>query len=483
MISASRSTARPLSLTFAAVVIVIQVLTLLLPRTPILMGVIYGMPVVTTFLLLCSRLFAVRIPMVAALVSVLAISFAQVILADALVLNVAFSIATYSSIALLLLAWGGSSEYLREQLVDTFWKSLTAVAFVIVIMGISQLVANGFPILLPYRDFSPDEFVGPYGQGGHRLIPMVLAPLIFWVGSLGIMHRKFGAKQFFLMLTLVFGAVAPGSNATILIIVATVLAYFTAVIIWRSVRSGFRRVSFRMMALGVGAVGILVVSMGALFVSIGQEGLAHSAASLRSLNPGEIREGSNPKVRAMVETLVALPRSAPHQPLIGIGLGNYSSWSQLLLSGVYADRFLQGRGLPEWFPVSYRDEAWQYVLRHISPEMYQRFGRFYAESVATLPWSSWQSLYAEIGLIGLLLIGVAFVPVLIRLQISPGDSPPVRALKMTIGLGLWFAVLCAFVDDYFEYPYLMVPVLLPLAFLGVNRSKAQVEGAHAKTTR
>src|SRR5690606_37877813 len=106
------------------------------------------------------------------------------------------------------------------------------------------------------------------------------------------------------------------------------------------------------------AVGRLAVVLSAgVFAVTGTGSLPHVRKSLVSLLGVQDTAGPrNAKVTATLDTLLELPARKPLQPAFGVGLGNYSSWSQLLLSGVYVDRFLSGR--IEGLPVSYDDTAW-----------------------------------------------------------------------------------------------------------------------------
>lgn len=55
-------------------------------------------------------------------------------------------------------------------------KSITAIRIISVsvfIFSMLNMVKNGFPLRLPYIDYLPDEFFGPYGIGGARIVTVV----------------------------------------------------------------------------------------------------------------------------------------------------------------------------------------------------------------------------------------------------------------------------------------------------------------------
>src|SRR5690606_31352252 len=118
------------------------------------------------------------------------------------------------------------------------WERLVVLmAVAVVVLGLAQLVARGFPLRLPYFDFSPDVFEGPYGAGGHRLVPMVVAPALF----LQVLRVTTGAAGFArtlpVLLLLVFGTVAPGANAMILAIGTAVGAQVLTVMARRAAKT------------------------------------------------------------------------------------------------------------------------------------------------------------------------------------------------------------------------------------------------------
>lgn len=446
------------------VIYAVQFLALLLPRDSGTAALVYASPFVTTILLLLARQFLVRVGALLALLALLIPSTVFVAFGVGGPLNLVLSLATYSSLYPLLLAPTAARDQQRLRV----WEFLLrATAVTVVIIGVAQLVSRGFPLRLPYFDYSPDVFEGPYGAGGHRLVPIVVAPALF----LEVLRVTTGSARFHRSLPLIgllaFGLVAPGANAMILAVGVAVAAQVVTVLSRRVARTldlGGYLLSHKSLLQALGVAVLVMMLAGGVFVLTGTGSLPHVRKSIENLVAvGDGPGPRNAKVTAAVDTLFELPAREPLQPALGVGLGNYSSWSQLLLSGVYVDRFLSGRiaGLP----VSYDETAWDLILWHISPEAYALYGRWYVESISTQPWSSWQSLYAETGLLGLILIVAAFAPLLRRLRIGQGDSPRLVAVKYTLGTSVWFVVVCGFIDNFFEYPWLLVPVLLGLVVI------------------
>ncbi|MFO7544321.1 MAG: hypothetical protein R6W77_02385, partial [Trueperaceae bacterium] len=459
----------------ASAVVLLQFLVLLLPRDVAFMPIIYASPWLTTAALVAFG-FRVSRRALAMLAAIVTISVLVALLGPGSPLNVAVSVMTYGSALLLVLATGRPYQ---DRLVRAWSRGLLLVAGFLLAYGLAQMVRHGFPLALPYRDFSPDVFAGPYGRGGPRLVTMLFVPALFWVSVATLRRPRLRVRDVAAVVALVFAVVAPGSNATILAFAAAVAAFLAGRAVLTYVRAVAQRASptvrTRVRAT-VAWLGLLaVVGLASTWLLLGSGSYVQRSLSRFTSQPqsGQV----SPKAVVAWDTLTKLPVDAPYQPAVGLGLGNYSSWSQLLLSGVYVERFLYGR--VSALPVSVNEVSWRHVLVHISPEAYERYGRFYIESVATQPWFAWQSLYAEIGVVGLLLLAVALAPRLHRLTIGSHDPERLRILKLTLGLYLWFAVFMGFVDNYFEYPWLLAPLLLGLVLVPRRNAVIAVIAADA----
>ncbi len=352
-----------------------------------------------------------------------------------------------------------------------FARAAVIAALVQLAVGLAQSFAAGFPFSLPYRDYSPDVFQGTYGPGGPPVVTMVMLLGMFvaasaWMAGAG---QRYGV----LACILVAGSVLPGSNATI--IAGFLAAVAGTAVAWISLhgrrgpiaRQGGRRRGLLLPVVAMVAIGTLV-----LFSFTNLDYLQRIGGRLT----GSGYEEPSPKVTAAYDTLVRLPLDVPFQPAVGVGLGSYSSWAQLLLSGVYFERFLADRAARNPLPVSYRPEAWNYVLSNLSPLK----DRWFVESLSAQPYFAWMSLYAEVGLVGIFLIWVAAKPTLLPLFRRPLErfSGPPRRLGVEAGLRLalvcysFFVFALGFVDNYFEYPWLIMPWMVGL--LAVHPESAPV---------
>jgi hypothetical protein len=398
---------------------------------------------------------------VLALVALLLLNLIVTLASGSGLVNLALGAVTFSWLFLFALRFPAHQALARH----CFARAALLAALAQLTIGLVQSVAAGFPFSLPYRDYSPDVFEGTYGQGGPPVVTMVMLLGMFvaaaaWMAGAG---RRYGILAVILMA----GSVLPGSNATIFAgFLAAVAGTFVA---WLSLRrrtiaraGAVRRPPRRRSSLLLPVASIVAIGTLVLFSFTNLDYLQRIGGRLT----GTGYEETSPKVTAAYDTLVRLPLDQPFQPAVGVGLGGYSSWAQLLLSGVYFERFLADRAARNPLPVSYRPEAWNYVLSNLSPLK----DRWYVESVSAQPYFAWMSLYAEVGLVGIFLIWVAARPAILPLLRRPLERLPGHARGLGAEAGLRLALVCytffvfalGFVDNYFEYPWLIMPWIVGL---------------------
>jgi hypothetical protein len=428
-----------------------------LPRSMSLYPLFFAFPLAWG---LCGLLlFRARLEMVPllALGALLLLNLLVTLAAGSGLINLALGAATFSWLFLLALRFPHHQAEARR----CFVRAAVLAALVQLAIGLGQSVVAGFPLMLPYRDYSPDIFQGTYGQGGPPVVTMVMLLGMFVAASAWMAGA--GWRYGILACVLVAGSALPGSNATILAgflaaVAGTLLAWLSS----QRRHGPASRARGRRPGLLVPVASIVAIGTLVLFSFTNLDYLARIGGRLT----GSGYEETSPKVTAAYDTLFRLPLDVPFQPAVGVGLGSYSSWAQLLLSGVYFERFLADRAARNPLPVSYRPEAWNYVLSNLSPLK----DRWFVESVSAQPYFAWMSLYAEVGLIGIVLIWVAARPVLQPLFRRPLERIPGASRRIGPEAGLRLALLCytlfvfalGFVDNYFEYPWLIMPWLVGL---------------------
>jgi hypothetical protein len=162
----------------------------------------------------------------------------------------------------------------------------------------------------------------------------------------------------------------------------------------------------------------------------------------------------NHKLKMAVRTLLELPEISPYQPLLGVGAGQFNSRAALIATGSY----LEGLSMPtSWSGISQSSQELFFPL-------YDSGIPSWAGS-AWFPYFSIQSLYAELGILGVALAGTAIARAsrkLLRIH-QPGNGVPAL-----IGLA-WFLFGIGFYENYWEWTQ---GIVLPLFLLwvAVNRS-------------
>lgn len=150
---------------------------------------------------------------------------------------------------------------------------------------------------------------------------------------------------------------------------------------------------------------------------------------------------NNYKLKIAVRTLLELPEIAPHQPVLGVGAGQFNSRAALIATGKYLD----GLAIPE---------AWSGVSQSSQELFVPLFEAGIPQSTgsAWFPYFSVQSLYAELGILGIALVVTAITQALRRLVGSHRAGSGVPAL---IGL-TWFLVGIGFYQNYWEWTQAIV---------------------------
>lgn len=338
---------------------------------------------------------------------------------------------------------------------DMWGKALILLCCLELLIGLIQLAARGFPVRLPYRDFSPDVFLGTLGSGGHRIVTAYFFLGIVW---LVFRYSMIRIKILIAQLAFLLGFILPGANATIACGILAVIGY-SFINLWTAKASANRR-SKKISTLKVAAAAVVVTAGSAFFVVSGNAEyfLENSTAFVHE-------DGIRPNPRKIVfrDVILRMPEKIPYQPLIGVGLGNFSSWAQLMLSGVYVDRFVTGShteaAVP--LPISYRPETWDLLLVHFSLPYLDEFSRWYLESVTTQPQFTWLTLYTEGGIIAISMMIALFASIYrkaVAVTIYHGQSA--YALAKTIKVYTLFLILMYAVDNYLEYPWLMLPYMI-----------------------
>ncbi len=151
------------------------------------------------------------------------------------------------------------------------------------------------------------------------------------------------------------------------------------------------------------------------------------------------------KLIAAKNTAEFVPMIAPYQPYIGIGPGQYSSRAGLILSGEYLGRSI---------PVSgYAGEA----LDENILGLWRRFKQSNITGSTFFPFFSWLSIYGELGMLGVVAIGVAGFALIRRMRACARRAHPLATGLTFLTI---YVLLLGFQDNYWEFSQVMLPILL-----------------------
>jgi hypothetical protein len=435
---------------------------LALPRSLLTVPVVYSAPFLLSLAVVATGLFRVSLRNLLVLLCLVSCNCVVAVLTSSRLLNVMLSLATYSGFYLLAVR----PDRLRLGLLRAWATGLVCLASVELAIGLVQLIRVGFPAKLPYYDYFPDEFKGSYGLGGARLVTLLFVPTVFYLYSclLEFKRTRYAAA----MAVFAVATVLPGFNGGI---IAAMLAFLTF-LAYDRVRVFLRAPGWQSAATRRITGYVLVVALlgTVLFYRVGNIG--HVIFSVRAVALVGGGPGAT-KSRAFMNTVARLPQDTPYQPMVGLGLGNYSSWSQMLLSDAYVQRFVIGthtsRKPP--LPSSYRKETRRYVLKYLERGLDDRW---IVSSIRNQPYFSWQSLYAEVGILGLALVYVIlYSPIRTALRYGYTTGYP-RVIRRTLSMYLFFVVYVCFLDNFLEYPWLTLPVFLGLVLITPYRRSQEV---------
>jgi len=390
---------------------------------------------------------------VALLLILVAVNLVVTMFNDTGFINFMFGLSTHGFI--FLLAVRNRSEVNVNNMY--LWLSgCLLLAFYQAGLGFIQLMSYGFPLKLPYRDFTEDFLQGSFGSGGNRfaanLIIIAISIYIFKFRQ-GIEAKKLPLLFLFFMLIL------SSSNMSL---VSMILTFFL-IYLFPPVKNmgGFGRAHGVRKGLDKKSIYIAFFMVFGVFgfVLIGGDYFVDTYYKWTT----ELEYTDNARVMGILNTINALPSMAPYQPFVGVGLGGYSSWAQLLLSEDYLYRHVMGKHSSmdlSWL-VSESDLSYSNILKYLSEDYF----RPETESIINQPFFSWQSLYAEIGGYGLLTLFVLLTPKIRLLRVFGDDDVNVRLFKQVLIFNGIFLLINGFLDNYFEYVWMTVPFLVGLIML------------------
>lgn len=382
------------------------------------------------------------------------INFTVILFNESNLLNFVLAIASFGFLYPMLLS---PPTKLNSVHIDYWGKGLRILVMFQAILGVIQLFSYGFPFKLPYRDFTEDFFAGTLGIGGNRIVAnMIAVGLIYFF----FCHQQNKASPIrYVKQKMVFLAVCllmTSSNISLALMTISFMLMHTSLV--KNFFGMKRNKASRWNSKFAAIIILAGLTMG-FFLSGGYQYMSDTYEKWRySLDLSD-----NARLMATKNTLTSLPDSAPYQPLLGIGLGNYSSWAQMILSRDYMRLNILGKHADDSV-LSLASEnrlASDNILKYYSEDLY----RIETQSVLNQPFYSWLAIYGEGGVLFILVFLIIFRNRISNLRLKLDDSSGTVIFKKTLIFYTIFIFLNGFVDNYFEYPWMTMPYIIGLLLL------------------
>ncbi len=188
------------------------------------------------------------------------------------------------------------------------------------------------------------------------------------------------------------------------------------------------------------------------------------------INPESHKQGI--KVDGYYNTFRFLWRESFFNPIIGVGLGNYSGRAALYLSGEYS-KFAE-----KILPISRSEYTEKYILSLWNRELFENIP--YMGSVLNHPWASIQSICGEAGIFGLIMFFLVFF--LMLKKISFGiiffKRKSISYIYFAFFIYIIYIFLMLFIDNYLEFPRVIMPLYFYLGILWVYIKRKKIYYNH-----
>ncbi|MCC6456157.1 MAG: hypothetical protein IT328_14480 [Caldilineaceae bacterium] len=186
----------------------------------------------------------------------------------------------------------------------------------------------------------------------------------------------------------------------------------------------------------------------------------------------------SPRAQVLYHVLRDIPDEYPLFPLIGLGPGQFASRAGLIGTGLYFGRPTASRSLPLLVPD--RSTAFRVYVEDywLNPSIRPGY-----KSSATAPFFSWQSLYTEFGVIGVIVV-MGFI-VWLGMRIKRRAITFERKIQAIFtGAGIVFLALVGIQENYWEISQAILPglMLLKVQYALLNCNPNSKLWQHTQTT-
>jgi hypothetical protein len=362
--------------------------------------------------------------------------------------NLVWSVITYGSSMLVLivfLALPFKQENLRSVLIFSVWITVPQVLIGYLQMLNVQSFEHLNPFNLPGGSSAGDAFVGTtFDLGIGNLVAikislMILLLLPFW-------FKNRNLRNTLVILVLLAGWIIASAIYSLVLGMLAIIYYFVILKLLKAL-STFK------LSLTVFVAAILAFVFVGIFAYTQPDNVSYITETLKgaytTFTSKEMTQAGR-KVVYYDKTLTKLPEEYPSMLIWGVGPGNYSSRSAWIISGKYLLH------QPDFIPATPTPLAESYNFTIWTKDMISE-NFLGGGSITNQPFSTWLSVFAEMGLLGLLFFSLIFYLIqrAFNLIIRRHPNSFYANYAMGMKLSLTYILLLFFIDNLFEWPIVM----------------------------
>jgi len=365
---------------------------------------------------------------------------------------VSFSINYYlvsSSINNLLwsfVTYGSVLSFLAAILLMRFNKhDIKFVLTFSIIITLLEIIVGYGQMVQMFNSFNPftitsaagDYFTGTFFRSGYaHIVALKISLILIYVFVLWVGNKTL--KRTIVLVFLIIGWLLPSALYSVILLAIAVIFYFTIY----ELLPRLRALRFNLSIIFVGIISLLGLL---LLVTTQKRNISYvinqTNVIIGTVLEGDISNTSAQKIHFYRTSIKEIPKQYPQSVVIGVGPGNYSSRSSWIVSGLYL------ANQPFYIPKSPSKVAIQYALPYYQDIVDKvRWG---SGSIIHLPFSSWISIYVELGLIGLGL--TVWIFILISKK-KPLEDRQLLFLSKGNTIAIIYVILLMLVDNILEYP-------------------------------
>jgi hypothetical protein len=319
-------------------------------------------------------------------------------------------------------------------------------------------VSVGNPFLL-HRS-SGDFFIGTIGNAHTLAIKMFFA-----LSILAVLWSNTKNKTYLILgMVALIGWLFPSAMHTIISAVVVTLCILITVLL----RTFFRILLGSKKARSRILFAFLAISVVFCLVAIIQKNNIRYGINRISISLKERGGENSRKLLGFENTIVKLPTEKDYAPIIGVGFGSYSSRAALILSGEYL------RQHPSFIPISVSNETEKFIVPLWNRELLKDRTK---GGVTNMPFFTWQSIYGELGLIGIVIFSLIFFQNLkVFFPLSKSFNVYLKSVSYAL---LFFTIYLLFLfvfDNWVEYPTIMIPYWMITGLLLKHQNSGLISG-------